>query len=486
MTTKLVEKTTAMVFVVAIVMTVFVGAAVGATTATQKVNHSSGKIVFGSDRSGNNDIWIMNPDGSDKVQLTTDKGSDGAPVLSPDGSKIAWTSDRNGLKNLWVMDSDGNNKKQLTIFAGGSYNGVYYVTWSPDGTKLALTYTTSGLLYDNTLAIIDSDGTNLTTVPGMVHKAIAGLSWSPSDVLAFADETTHYNSGTFEIFTVNTDGTNLRQLTNDGKMDIDPDWSSDGSQIVWAESSGMWSGGGIWLMDADGTNQKKIVDEGMEVVEMPRFSPDDSKIAFVSRKSGNPDIGVMDRDGSNLVQVTTNIGADRYFDWGVSEVAANPKEKAINPTGWTHTGYDLNNTYYYPSPSEVAVTPSDTPFSPFWDSPNKGMILTGDINGDGVLEVVSGSEERVCAIDKDGNQLWSRNVATDSGISGAKVCSLDLADMDGDSTREVVVGVSPVNSYEKSQMKILFYDGEGNILKSITTIESGSLALNVQTSTMME
>jgi hypothetical protein len=138
----------------------------------------------------------------------------------------------------------------------------------------------------------------------MTHLAIAGLSWSLNDVLAFADETAHYNSGTYEIFTVNIDGTNLRQLTNNVIMDIDPDWSSDGSQIVWAESS------------------------GMEVVETSLFSPDDSKIAFVSRKSGNLNIWLMDRDGSNLVQVTANVSEDRYLDWGVSTLTEIPDRTA--------------------------------------------------------------------------------------------------------------------------------------------------------------
>ncbi|RLD17743.1 MAG: hypothetical protein DRI69_11650, partial [Bacteroidetes bacterium] len=137
-----------------------------------------------------------------------------------------------------------------------------------------------------------------------------------------------------------------------------------------------------------------------------------------------------------------------------------------------HTGYDLNNTRYYPFPSETSVSG----FNLSGTSPNKGMILTGDITGNGKLELVSSFEEKVCALDKDGNALWSNNVATDSGISGAKVNAIDLADMDGDGVTEIAVGVSPRISHVKNQMQILFYNGNGNLLKTITTVESKQIA----------
>ncbi|RJS70404.1 PKD domain-containing protein, partial [Methanophagales archaeon] len=156
----------------------------------------------------------------------------------------------------------------------------------------------------------------------------------------------------------------------------------------------------------------------------------------------------------------------------VPATAIRVKVVTEKPKAWLHSGYDLFNTRYYPYPSETAVPMNN--FNLSWTSPNKGKILTGDINDDGNLELVSASEERVCALDKDGNELWSRNVATDSGISGAKVNSMDLADMDGDNVPEVILGVSPAVPYPgvNKPLRILFYDGSGNLLKIISTPDS--------------
>jgi|GEM_PF-2019750 len=156
----------------------------------------------------------------------------------------------------------------------------------------------------------------------------------------------------------------------------------------------------------------------------------------------------------------------------VPATAIRVKVVTEKPKAWLHSGYDLFNTRYYPHPSETAVPMIN--FNLSWTSPNKGKILTGDINDDGNLELVSASEERVCALGKDGNELWSRNVATDSGISGAKVNSMDLADMDGDNVPEVILGVSPAVPYPgvNKPLRILFYDGSGNLLKIISTPDS--------------
>jgi serine/threonine protein kinase len=72
-----------------------------------------GRIVFGSRAGGNEDIWIMNPDGSNPKQLTVE-GPTAHVTVTPDGRYIVFTALRNDQLNIWRMDMDGGNAKQLT------------------------------------------------------------------------------------------------------------------------------------------------------------------------------------------------------------------------------------------------------------------------------------------------------------------------------------------------------------------------------------
>jgi len=74
-----------------------------------------GRIVFGSDVSGNRDLWIMNADATGRMQLTRDPGGDVQPAVSSDGKHIAFTSNRTGgVDQIFYMTIDGQNVKQLT------------------------------------------------------------------------------------------------------------------------------------------------------------------------------------------------------------------------------------------------------------------------------------------------------------------------------------------------------------------------------------
>jgi Tol biopolymer transport system component len=73
-----------------------------------------GKIVYTSFASGNEDLWLTEPDGSNPKQLTTDPGSDDNPSVSPDGRYIVFRSHRSGASDIWRMDFDGSNPKRLT------------------------------------------------------------------------------------------------------------------------------------------------------------------------------------------------------------------------------------------------------------------------------------------------------------------------------------------------------------------------------------
>lgn len=90
-----------------------------------------GRILFHS-KSPNSEICIANSDGTNIIILTNNEATDWSPKLSPDGEQIAFISDRDGNQEVYVMDIDGSNQKRLTFNKATDWD----VCWSPDGSKL--------------------------------------------------------------------------------------------------------------------------------------------------------------------------------------------------------------------------------------------------------------------------------------------------------------------------------------------------------------
>ena len=85
------------------------------------------QIVFISNRDGNNEIYVMNADGSHQTRLTNNPALDFYPVWSPDSKQIAFVSKRNGNYDIYVINADGSNLLRLTD--NGSDN--LYPAWQP-------------------------------------------------------------------------------------------------------------------------------------------------------------------------------------------------------------------------------------------------------------------------------------------------------------------------------------------------------------------
>jgi WD40-like Beta Propeller Repeat/Right handed beta helix region len=219
---------------------------------------AAGKIVFA--RLGN--IWSINPDGTGAVKLTSGLPLDGQPAKSPDGTKIAFSrlSTLLGGRQIWVMDADGQNQVQLTSSGDNTAPA-----WSPDGSRIAFQSTRAGSkgfdiwvgTWDPALSTPLVNLINLTNTAGDDVRP----SWSPTATgrIAFAS---NRKSNQFEIYSMKTDGTGVTQLTNDPATDLSPNWSPDGTKIAFESNratSGTSFGYEIYVMGAaNGNSQTRL------------------------------------------------------------------------------------------------------------------------------------------------------------------------------------------------------------------------------------
>ena len=126
-------------------------------TSDSRAQEFESRIVFSSNRDGDWDIYSMDANGDNLLQLTDHPAADEYPACSPDGRRIAFTSERGITHDLYVMDSDGDNVIRLT------HDNFFESrpSWSPDGTRIAFS-AFRFVVGNSEIYAMDADGTNLT------------------------------------------------------------------------------------------------------------------------------------------------------------------------------------------------------------------------------------------------------------------------------------------------------------------------------------
>jgi len=208
------------------------------------------------DQNGKLQIFTINPDGTNKKQLTF-KGENGRPDWSPDGRRISFSSLRNGRVWVAVMDADGSNQKLLA-------EGVA-PDWSPDGKQIAFSRP------DGQIWVMNADGSDIRRIT-QSNTFKGGPSWSPDGkqmVFILVKNPGSQTDPQPEIGIMNSDGTNERILTTEDRMNIrvEPDGSItvcetayDANAPAWSpvdDRIAFWSGienqyGQVWIINADG------------------------------------------------------------------------------------------------------------------------------------------------------------------------------------------------------------------------------------------
>jgi Tol biopolymer transport system component len=212
----------------------------------------NGRIAF--DRGG--DIWVMDPDGSNQIRLTTSPASEQEPAWSADGTKIAFARDDGDLE-IWVMDADGTHPQRLTR------NGVDDTdpAWSPDGSELVFTRGFE-------IWRIDADGTHQRSI-----GSGGDASWSPDGTRLVATDGL--------ITLMDPDGSNRVPLVpDDGATNDRPAWSPDGLQVVFRRNE-IGRHDDLAVVNADGSDLHRVTDllDG-DFIGESAWSPDGTSVAF--------------------------------------------------------------------------------------------------------------------------------------------------------------------------------------------------------------
>lgn len=237
---------------------------------------SSAGLLFDSNRTGNYEIYRANLDGSGVTQLTTGTSYDSFwPKVSPNASQILFYRTPAGVHDLdytkaslWMMSASGANVHQVLAVGAYSWGFQAHAEWSPDGTRLVMI---GGPMGNQQIYITAADGTNPVRLTsdgngGLRPGINIDPSWSPTgaSVLFVGCPIALCTPGGQEVYRVAADGTGEQRLTNDSSPDYDPYSSPDGTRIAWLRdtSSLLSSSFGIMMMNADGTNQHSLINDG--------------------------------------------------------------------------------------------------------------------------------------------------------------------------------------------------------------------------------
>jgi len=221
----------------------------------------------------NPEIWAVDIARHQSEKLTGGLQLAGFPVFDRALERIVYFAEQAGNFDVWTIDRQGKERKRLTTDPAPDV----HPTWSPDGTKIAFAST---------------------------------------------------RSGEAAIWIMEADGSNAKQITTDGSGDWIPSWSPDGAQIVYSRGAADREmtpskfyevleppGGRLWIVDLYSGAMRRLTNEHSASDWNPMWSPDATRIAFASRRSGNPDIWLINSDGTGLVQLTDNPAADYAPTW---------------------------------------------------------------------------------------------------------------------------------------------------------------------------
>ena len=379
-------------------------------------------FVWNGEKEDNFDIYVKLVNTGAPLRLTTNPAGEGSPAWSPDGQSIAFIrySARHEDSGVYVVPALGGPERKIGAIFPLAHIFDRHLDWSPDGKFLVVVDKASagapfGLFL---LSPNDGDKRRLTTPP-VESIGDTGPAFSPDGRTVSFNRT--ISSGVNDIYLVAVTGGEPRRLTQDNLFISGHAWSADGREIVFASARGgpkdLWripSSGGepkslgelgegayylaisrrgnelayskfsrdsnIWRIELSPAGEPvqdpaKFISSTLEDTSA-QYSPDGSKIAFRSNRSGSDEIWVCDSSGANPLALTSFrgvlSGTPRWSPDGQylafdSRPGGNPDIYVIRATGG--------------SPRRITTEKSED-VVPSWSADGKWIYFASNRTGD--------------------------------------------------------------------------------------------------------
>lgn len=268
-----------------------------------------GNILFNSNKTGKEQIYLLDINNGILTQLTDNSLNNILPNISNNKDKIVFCAslDKYLDYDIYTMDITGNNIVKLTTGKGNKLNP----SWC--GNKIIFSSNITG---NNDLYIMDSDGTNLTNLTNTPYNECDPVCSSDGKKFLFYSDKTGNN----EIYIMNSDGT-LFQVTNNKLNNFDPSWGLEEKKIIFS-SLDNGNNRNLYMINSDGTNLIKLSNNNCNNVR-PYWTNKDI-VLYSSNCTGNYELYLIDLNKKENIQITNNKSNNNSPVWFQTMTNTNP------------------------------------------------------------------------------------------------------------------------------------------------------------------
>lgn len=348
-------------------------------------------------------LWRQKLDSNEAEQITAGPGYDYQPDCSPDGRWVIFASYNKDAIELWALNLETRQTRQLTI--DGAVN--LEPRFSPDGKRLAFVSTSyHGRFHIFTGSFDNGELTNVERITGETRTALPRFyysgfdheispAWSPAgSELIFVSNHGHvYGTGGFWRMKAKPGAEAHEIHYEETAWKARPDFSPDGKRVVYASYLGQqWHQ--LWLMPSHGGDAFPLSYGDFDNTN-PRWSPDGTKIAFISNRGGNTSLWIQEIPGGAQRQIVAKekhyLRPTGQLEIAVLDASGKPTPARLFVTGEDGRAYAPDETWMH---AEDNFVRSQRPFEAYYFH-TSGIAKITLPAGRVEVEVIKGFENRI-------------------------------------------------------------------------------------------